>query len=136
MSEGNLSTLLETSNNRQGPQTASNLLKTQLSSKSSSSLSKMEASSSSSSSSEGIQIICAGLGRTGTMSLTEALNKLGYKTYHYLDFTHQYAWAELADGKRTPQEIVQLIAKDGYNATLENPTVRKEVADVLCYFSL
>lgn len=56
------------------------------------------------------------------MSLTEALDKLGYKTYHYLDFSHHYAWAEMADGKRTPQAIVQLIAKDGYNATLENPT--------------
>ncbi|CAJ1968607.1 unnamed protein product [Cylindrotheca closterium] len=71
---------------------------------------------------KGIQVICAGLGRTGTMSLTEALNKLGYKTYHYLHFSHQYAWAELADGKRTPQDIIQLIAKDGYTATLENPT--------------
>jgi len=71
---------------------------------------------------EGIQIICAGLGRTGTMSLTEALNQLGYKTYHYLDFTHQYAWAELADGKRTSRDLVQLIAKEGFTATLENPT--------------
>ena len=72
--------------------------------------------------SEGIQVICAGMGRTGTMSLTEALDKLGYKTYHYLDFTHQFAWADLADGKRPPSEIVQLIAKYGYTATLENPT--------------
>lgn len=89
------------------------------------------------------------------MSLTEALNKLGYKTYHYLHFSHQYAWAELADSNKrntpqdvvkryhylhfsnqyssaelddgknkhtTPKDVIQLIAKEGYTATLENPT--------------
>eukprot|EP00980_Cylindrotheca_fusiformis_P013704 scaffold3519_cov60-Cylindrotheca_fusiformis.AAC.2 len=71
---------------------------------------------------EGIQVICAGLGRTGTMSLTEALNMLGYKTYHYLDLSHHQAWADLADGKKSSKEIIEMIVGEGYNATLENPT--------------
>jgi hypothetical protein len=71
---------------------------------------------------EGIQVICAGLGRTGTMSLAEALQMLNYKTYHYLDLSHHHEWADLSAGKKTSKEIIDLIAKDGYNATLENPT--------------
>jgi len=70
----------------------------------------------------GIQVICAGLGRTGTMSLTEALQRLGYKPYHYVDVRHHRQWAEVADGKRSAASIVDLIAADGYDATLENPT--------------
>ena len=56
------------------------------------------------------------------MSLDEALKKLGYKTYHYLDFSHHPAWADLANGKKTSKEVIDLIVQDGYNATLENPT--------------
>lgn len=71
---------------------------------------------------KGVQVICAGMGRTGTMSLTEALNILGYKTYHYLDVSHHQAWADLASGKKTSEEVIEMIAREGYNATLENPT--------------
>ena len=72
--------------------------------------------------SEGIQVICAGFGRTGTLSLTEALKRLGYEPYHFVDFKHHQAWAEVANGTRSVDEIIDLIVKDGYNATLENPT--------------
>jgi hypothetical protein len=71
---------------------------------------------------EGIQVICAGLGRTGTLSLTEALQTLGYKSYHYVDFSHIPQWAEVARGERSNDEIIDIIANDGYTATLENPT--------------
>ena len=43
---------------------------------------------------KGIQVICAGLGRTGTLSLTLALQELGYRPYHYVDFAHAAAWAD------------------------------------------
>ena len=71
---------------------------------------------------KGIQVICAGLGRTGTLSLTDALSILGYKPYHYVDFKHIEDWAEFVDGRRTVDEIIDRIVDDGYTATLENPT--------------
>lgn len=74
------------------------------------------------SASNGIKVICAGLGRTGTLSLTEALKKLGYKPYHYVDFNHLPAWEDLADGKCSPNDVIDLIVRDGYDAVLENPT--------------
>jgi len=71
---------------------------------------------------KGIQVICAGLGRTGTLSLTDALETLGYKPYHYMDFAHIPEWAEFVRGKRSVDEIIDLIESDGYTATVENPT--------------
>ncbi|CAB9503617.1 expressed unknown protein [Seminavis robusta] len=75
---------------------------------------------------EGIQVICAGLGRTGTLSLTEALKRLGYKPYHYLDVSHSAAWCQVAEtqGKdaRAIETVLTKIEQDGYTATLENPT--------------
>lgn len=70
----------------------------------------------------GIQVICAGFGRTGTLSLTEALKTLNYKPYHFVDFNHHQQWSEFAKGKRSVDDIIDLIVEDGYNATLENPT--------------
>jgi hypothetical protein len=78
----------------------------------------------------GIQVICAGLGRTGTLSLTDALKVLGYKPYHFVDFNHLEEWAEFAQtGKgstttttTTTDDLFDLMEKDGYTATLENPT--------------
>jgi hypothetical protein len=70
----------------------------------------------------GIQVICAGLGRTGTLSLTDALKVLGYKPYHFVDFNHLEEWAEFSRGKGTADDLFDLIEKDGYTATLENPT--------------
>jgi hypothetical protein len=71
---------------------------------------------------EGIQVICAGLGRTGTLSLTEALKVLGYKPYHFVDFSHHQQWADVANGRRPVKDVIDLMVHDGYNATLENPT--------------
>ena len=88
---------------------------------------------------KGIQVICAGLGRTGTLSLTEAFNELGYKSYHYVDLKHAPQWADYcraqnkqhssnngdngATGENTTvDDIIDLIVQDGYTATLENPT--------------
>ena len=71
---------------------------------------------------EGIQVICAGLGRTGTLSLTEALKELGYKPYHYVDFSHTQQWADFAQGTTSVDEIIDLVVRDDYTATLENPT--------------
>lgn len=70
----------------------------------------------------GIQVICAGLGRTGTMSLTDALTKLGYKPYHYVDMSHTEQWAALARGESSSSDaVLDLIVNDGYTAVLENP---------------
>lgn len=70
----------------------------------------------------GIQVVCAGLGRTGTMSLTDALKILGYNPYHYIDFNHASTWTDLADGKCSANDVIDLIVRDGYDAVLENPT--------------
>jgi len=74
--------------------------------------------------SKGIRLVCAGLGRTGTLSLTEALVTLGYKPYHYIDFGHARQWSDLAEGngKSSPDTIIDTIVVDGYDAVLENPT--------------
>jgi hypothetical protein len=74
--------------------------------------------------SKGIRLVCAGLGRTGTLSLTEALVTLGYKPYHYIDFGHARQWSDLAagNGKSSPDTIIDTIVGDGYDAVLENPT--------------
>lgn len=71
---------------------------------------------------QGIRLVCAGLGRTGTLSLTEALQVLGYKPYHYLDFSHSREWSDLAEGTGTTDAVIDRIVEDGYDAVLENPT--------------
>ena len=81
-----------------------------------------EASKSQDEKEKGIKVICAGLGRTGTMSLTDALTILGYKSYHYVDFGHINDWAEWSQGLKTEDEIIDLIVDSGYDAVLENPT--------------
>jgi len=72
--------------------------------------------------SNAIRLVCAGLGRTGTLSLTEALETLGYKPYHYLDFSHSKEWADLAEGTGSTETVLDKIIGDGYDAVLENPT--------------
>eukprot|EP00977_Amphora_coffeiformis_P006298 scaffold1351_cov176-Amphora_coffeaeformis.AAC.32 len=72
--------------------------------------------------SNGIAVIGAGLGRTGSLSLTQALDRLGYKSYHFVDFGHARQWASFAQGHTTVDEILNMIVQDGYTATLENPT--------------
>ena len=70
----------------------------------------------------GIRLVCAGLGRTGTLSLTEALVILGYKPYHYIDFAHSKEWCDLAQGKTDTSVVIDAIVEGGYDAVLENPT--------------
>jgi len=69
----------------------------------------------------GIRVICAGLGRTGSMSLTEALAELGYRPYHFVDFNHARQWADLAEGGASVDDVIDLIVREGYDATLDNP---------------
>lgn len=72
-----------------------------------------------------IKIIGAGLGRTGTMSLQEALRILGYRTYHMEEFikdpSHPAAWRSFADGHSTAEALFHKITEEGYNATMDNP---------------
>ena len=74
---------------------------------------------------DGIQVIGAGLGRTGTMSLQAALKILGYNPYHMeaflKDSSHPTAWRDFAEGRRTAEELFGKIAGEGYNATMDNP---------------
>jgi hypothetical protein len=52
-----------------------------------------------------IKVICAGISRTGTMSLKEALNQLGYRSYHMeialleYDNDHLDMWNNFLEGK-------------------------------------
>jgi len=71
---------------------------------------------------KGIKIIGAGLGRTGTYSVKTALERLGYKVYHYIDMKHSKYWYDYVEGKLTTNDIIDYIVNDGYNATIENPT--------------
>lgn len=73
-----------------------------------------------------IQVIGAGLPRTGTGSLYRAFETLGYTTYHMVsvmeDSSHAKLWADVADGRETPEGAFTAIAKVGFNATLDWPT--------------
>ncbi|CAE7511554.1 unnamed protein product, partial [Symbiodinium necroappetens] len=59
------------------------------------------------------------------MSMQEALRTLGYNTYHMeallRDGSHAKKWRELYEGKVSVKEVFEKIAKDGYNATMDNP---------------
>mmetsp|Transcript_960 Transcript_960/g.1108 ORF Transcript_960/g.1108 Transcript_960/m.1108 type:complete len:278 (+) Transcript_960:45-878(+) len=82
-----------------------------------------------------IRIICAGLGRTGTLSLTDALKTLGYNPYHYIDFTPKHAdkWTDLAASKGSVKDVMDVVAGDGYDAILDNPAC-DVYSDILkCY---
>lgn len=70
-----------------------------------------------------IRVICAGLGRSGTLSLTEGLQMLGYRPYHYINFEHSHAlaWTNLAEGKGTVNDVIDTIVRGDYDALLDNP---------------
>ena len=79
-----------------------------------------------------IQVIGAGLGRTGTKSLQTALEILGYKTYHFPPPHHSGQWASLVDSLSpssssssspvtTPEMVLQMVADEGYTATCDQP---------------
>lgn len=69
-----------------------------------------------------MQVIGAGFGRTGTMSMQAALEILGYRCYHMKEVTehpgHLQAWHELAAG-RAPMDW-QSLFKD-FQATVDFP---------------
>mmetsp|Transcript_15390 Transcript_15390/g.30379 ORF Transcript_15390/g.30379 Transcript_15390/m.30379 type:complete len:269 (-) Transcript_15390:58-864(-) len=69
-----------------------------------------------------IRVIGAGLGRTGTKSLQAALEKLGYKTYHFPLPAHAGTWAKFAEGTASSDEVLDMIAGEGYTATCDQPT--------------
>ncbi|CAM9803692.1 unnamed protein product, partial [Heterosigma akashiwo] len=68
-----------------------------------------------------IEVIGAGLGRTGTKSLAAALDLLGYKTYHFPLPEHSAAWAAYAGGTGSVQDAISAAVEDGYNATCDQP---------------
>ena len=68
-----------------------------------------------------IQVIGAGLGRTGTKSLQAALDKLGYKTYHFPLPEHAETWAQFSEGKICSDEVLEMVARAGFTATCDNP---------------
>lgn len=69
-----------------------------------------------------MQVIGAGFGRTGTMSMQAALNALGYRCYHMKEVPeqpgHLQAWHEFVSG-RAPMDWKTLF-KD-YEATVDFP---------------
>jgi len=77
---------------------------------------------------ETIQVMGAGLARTGTGSLHQALNILGYHTYHMVHVmknAHQAElWAKVAQGQETPQNAMDYVTQyGGFNATLDWPVI-------------
>ena len=91
---------------------------------------------SSTSAKQPLKVVAAGLGRTGTASLKEALTKLGLKTYHMKDGVmdtpgHMELWSEHAakmmqgeSGKASANAIMDKMAEDGFNATTDIPSFR------------
>ena len=74
---------------------------------------------------EALKLIGAGLPRTGTGSLHTALELLGFHTYHMVkvmqNATHAAAWAAAARDDKAIAQVWDLLAADGYNATLDYP---------------
>lgn len=68
-----------------------------------------------------IEVVGAGLGRTGTKSLQAALDKLGYTTYHFPLPAHAETWAQYAEGRVSSDEVFDMIVRDGFTATCDNP---------------
>ena len=75
-----------------------------------------------------MEVIGAGLGRTGTRSLVVALERLGYTAYHgHRTLPHIPHWAavELDDGKATNatalDAVLSRIVQEGYTAALDFP---------------
>jgi len=78
-------------------------------------------------------VIGAGLGRTGTKSLHEALNTLGYKTFHMfeildarVDATPWFDWAKAmrrgdANANELTNQLLDHLISNGYNATTDYP---------------
>ena len=66
-----------------------------------------------------IEVIGAGFGRTGTMSLYHALNELGFKSYHMREAmtnNHLPLWCDIADGTASYDSVL-----GKYTATTDFP---------------
>lgn len=72
-----------------------------------------------------IRVIGVGLGRTGTLSLHEALKSLGYRPLHYVDPHHARDWYQVATGTEPVDTVINRMVQDGYDALSDNP-----VADI------
>lgn len=73
---------------------------------------------------EPMQVIGAGYGRTGSDSLRLALNSIGYRTYHMreaFENGHLGHFADYATGKMSVDQLLDVIAAAGYNATADFP---------------
>ena len=72
-----------------------------------------------------IEVIVAGLGRTGTMSMQAALEILGYKAYHFgsvpMEPGHCQLWRERAEGKVDTKTVFDAVTARGYTATMDSP---------------
>ena len=68
-----------------------------------------------------IEVIGAGLGRTGTKSLQAALDRLGYRAYHFPLPAHAETWARYAEGAASSDEVLDMVTREGYNATCDEP---------------
>jgi hypothetical protein len=86
-----------------------------------------------------LQVIGAGFGRTGTDSLREALDILGYHSYHMTEIInknlgdHVMMWRDhFRDGRPMSEIVDDLYVKPGYSAAVDFPTsaVWKELASI------
>jgi len=78
----------------------------------------IKSSSSNPSTTTNIQVFVAGFGRTGTSSLTLALEMLGYRPLHDGDISHVAADVNaLYENKITTDQLFSKIASQGYNVT-------------------
>ncbi|GLJ34732.1 hypothetical protein SUGI_0698920 [Cryptomeria japonica] len=69
-----------------------------------------------------LKVIGAGLCRTGTYSLKEALNMLGYRCYHYSEMlknNHTDLWVDILSGKSEDWKSIF----SGYTATVDMPSI-------------
>lgn len=83
-------------------------------------------------SSRTIKVIGAGFGRTGTTSLKQALNILGFKCYHMQEILrknddHLPLWVQAFEGKLTDYDLIFKYSKkeletDPYTATVDWPS--------------
>merc|ERR1712227_48161 len=72
-----------------------------------------------------MEVIGAGLGRTGTDSLRTALNILGYKTHHMYEVgrTGQaHLWQQIARGVNVQENLRRATVGYGFNASVDFPT--------------
>mmetsp|Transcript_56815 Transcript_56815/g.124256 ORF Transcript_56815/g.124256 Transcript_56815/m.124256 type:complete len:354 (-) Transcript_56815:84-1145(-) len=76
---------------------------------------------------QGIRLVGAGLPCTGTQSLVVALNKLGYKSCHgiffWLNTTMRSRWTSYALEGGPLEPALETLLEQGYDATLDVPTV-------------